>query len=194
MTVGLITALNQMFKQNENWTHEFETIFGGKYTMHFTKNGDDWVFGLYDGSTCIGEKKCHKWHEPDNFVYFADKCITHPDDSNVDCAYLAEPDYKIKVEKTCDGMETYVYFNNTDYLYGDPRNFMFGYGLKENIAILYVRSVNDNLYGKSVKEPANAPIAWALVTQSIQNDTIPSVSRIIDYFKGIANGNEPETF
>ena len=75
-------------QKNENWTHEFETILGGKYTMYFTKNGDDWVFGLYNGSTCIGEKKCRKWHEPDNFVYFADKCITHPDDSNVDCAYL----------------------------------------------------------------------------------------------------------
>lgn len=181
-------------QKNENWTHEFETILGGKYTMYFTKNGDDWVFGLYNGSKCIGEKKCRKWHEPDDFTYFVDKCITHPDDSNVDCAYLAEHDYKIKVEKTSDGMETHVYFNNTDYLHGDPRNFMFGYGLKENFAILYAYSGNNNLCGKSVKELANAPIAWALVTQSIQNDTIPSVSRIIDYFKGIANGNEPETF
>ena len=77
-----------MFKQNENWTHEFETIFGNKYTMYFTKNGDDWVFGLYDGSKCIGEKKCRKWYKPDNFVYFAEKCILHPDDSNVDCAYI----------------------------------------------------------------------------------------------------------
>ena len=77
------------FEMNKEWFLNFDTVMGESYTIYFSKNGNDWVFGLYikDGG-CIAEKKCHKWYEPNHFVYFVEKCILHPDDSNVDCAYL----------------------------------------------------------------------------------------------------------
>lgn len=89
-----VTKMTEYIKENYK---KISNIFknnpwecnNGKYTTYFHKKENYWVFGLYiNDGMCIGEKKCHKWHNPKYFTWFVEKCFLTPDESDVDCTFL----------------------------------------------------------------------------------------------------------
>lgn len=76
---------NTIFK-NDDWE---ATTDNTNTKIYFTKNGNDWIFGVYNKQHCLLEKKCHEWHEPTWFADFVAENLTDEwNESNVDCAYI----------------------------------------------------------------------------------------------------------
>lgn len=70
--------------KNKSWEQHHD----GGLDIYFTKNKKEWIIGVYFNGRCMGEKKCHQWHDEYYFTNFILNVLEFNSDTNVDCEYF----------------------------------------------------------------------------------------------------------